>query len=378
MRNRIRLLLLNYEYPPLGGGAGIATKNLFTQWSGNPDIQIDLISSAVGEYKEESISENIRIYYLDIGKKGRIRQQSLKDLLVYSWKSYFKMKELLDSNKYDLVHAFFGVPCGFIAMLSGKPYVISLRGSDVPYYSRKYSLLDFLFFRFLYKRLWGRARYVVANSIGLRDLAYRTISQYRIEVIPNGISLKEFVPMKKNDKFTVVSTSRLISRKGLNYLIEAFAQFAQDKDDVVLEMYNDGELRGQLEGLAKKLGVGDKVKFFGDIGNEQVKKVLGKGHVFVLPSLNEGMSNSLLEALASALAVIVTDVGGTRELVDDDNGFVVRKKSSKDILKALEIMYSDRKMVERMGDNSRKRVESMDWSSIADEYFNLYESVVND
>jgi glycosyltransferase involved in cell wall biosynthesis len=287
------------------------------------------------------------------------------------------MMELLNSKKYDLVHAFFGVPCGFIAMLSGKPYMISLRGSDVPYYSRKYSLLDFFFFRFLYKRLWGKARYVVANSIGLRDLAYRAISQYPIEVVPNGISLKEFVPMRRNEKFTIVSTSRLISRKGLNYLIEAFAQFANGKEDVVLEMYNDGELRGELEKLTGKLGVSDKVKFFGDVGNEQVKKVLGRCHVFVLPSLNEGMSNSLLEALASALAVIVTDVGGTRELVDDDNGFVIRKKSSKDILKALEIMYSDRDMVERMGESSRKRVESMDWSRIADEYFNLYQAVVS-
>jgi glycosyltransferase involved in cell wall biosynthesis len=288
------------------------------------------------------------------------------------------MKELLKKEKYDLVHAFFGVPCGFIAMLSGKPYIISLRGSDVPYYSKKYSLLDFFFLQFLYRSLWAKARYVVANSIGLRNLAYKTINQYPIEVIPNGISLSQFAPMQRNEKFTVVSTSRLIPRKGLDYLIEAFAEFAKDRNDVALEMYNDGELREELEKLAEKLGVGEKVKFFGDVGNDHVKKVLGRCHVFVLPSLNEGMSNSLLEALASGLVVVVTDVGGTRELVDDDNGFIVRKKSSKDILKALEIMYSDRGLVEKMGENSRKRVENMDWSNIADEYFNLYESVVND
>jgi glycosyltransferase involved in cell wall biosynthesis len=299
------------------------------------------------------------------------------DLLKYSLRAYGKMKELIGKNRYDLVHAFFGVPGGFLALLSGKPYVVSLRGSDVPFYSRKYVIFDFLFFRFLYKAIWGKAKYIIANSIGLRDLAYRTIKEFPIEVIPNGISLDSFKPSERNKKFTVVSTSRLIERKGLNYLIDAFAQFAKEKKDVALEMYGDGVLRKDLEDQVVQLGVTDKVIFFGDISNDKMKEVLGKGHVFVLPSFNEGMSNSLLEAMASALPVIVTDVGGTRELVDDDNGFIIRKKNSNDILKSLEVLYSTKGLVQRMGASSRKRVEEMDWSNIASTYFNLYQAAID-
>lgn len=374
----MKILLLNYEYPPLGGGAGIATQNLLEQLKNEKNLKIDLVTSSIGEYKEEKYSENINIYYLDIGKKRELKDQSLKDLLKYSRKAYSKINELEKEKKYDLIHAFFGVPCGFLAMLMKKPYIVSLRGSDVPFYSVKYKLLDTFLFQFLYRLIWGKAKYVVANSQGLRDLAFKTIDEYNIEVIYNGVNINMFKPLKKEKDFSIVSTSRLIERKGLKYLIEGFASFAKGKKNVRLDFYNEGNQHEELKQLVKGLGIEEKVRFLGMADRNELAKSIPKYHIFALPSLNEGMSNSLLESLACGLAVIATNVGGTKELVDDTNGIIVEKENGDEIFNALEKLYKERKLLESMGRKSREKAKYMSWESVAKEYIKLYKTVKND
>lgn len=367
------ILILNYEYPPLGGGAATATYNLLQQLQKEKDKKITLLTSSVGGYQEEELGENIKIVKLDIKKKGELHTQSNKDLLRYSTKAFKWM--IKNRKEYDLMHAFFGIPSGFLAMLTRKPYIVSLRGSDVPFYSKKYEKLDRYIFQHLSKIIWKRAKFVVANSEGLRELAYTTYNRRDIEVIYNGVDIEMFKPNKKEDGFVILSTSRLTERKGLRYLIEAFAEFQKNKEDVSLLFYGDGEQRDELGEMVKNLKIEKKVKFLGEVSRGEISNNIPKYHVFVLPSKNEGMSNSLLEAMASGLAVIATDVGGTKELVDSKNGFVVKKEDSDSIKEGLERLYNDRGLLHRMGIESRRKAESMSWESMAEEYVKLYEEI---
>lgn len=367
----MKVLILNYEYPPLGGGAATATYNLLQQLKDKDDIELILLTSSVGKYMEESIGDNVRVVRLDIDKEGGLHNQSNKNLLKYSGKAFKWM--LKNRKEYDLIHAFFGIPSGFLAMLIGKPYIVSLRGSDVPFYSKKYEKLDKYIFQHLSKLIWKRAKYVVANSAGLRDLAYETYDKKDIGVIYNGVDTNIFKPKEKEDEFTIVSTSRLTERKGLNYLIEAFGEFQNGKENVRLLFYGDGDQREELEAMVEELNIQDKVEFKGEASREDIAKNIPRCHVFVLPSKNEGMSNSLLEAMASGLAIIATDVGGTKELVDSRNGFVVKKENSEEIKEGLERLYSDRELLESMGKESRRKAEGMSWDNMAGEYVKLYE-----
>lgn len=368
----MKILILNYEYPPLGGGAATATLNMLKRFKGKKDLEITLLTSSVSEYKED-INQNINIIRLDIGKGGDIHNQSLKDLIMYSLKALVWLVK--NVRQYDLIHAFFGTPCGFLAMLTGKPYIVSLRGSDVPFYSEKYAILYKYIFQYLVKLIWKRAEYVVANSGGLRDLAYETYDKKEIGVIYNGVDVDIFHPGVKDKGFNVVSTARLIERKGIDYLIKAFGKFAEGKEDVELRLFGGGSQKEELEQLTKDLKLEDKVKFFGEKKREELALNVPKSQIFVLPSKNEGMSNSLLEAMASSLAVIATDVGGTKELVDEKNGLIVGLESVEDIYKALEKMYQDSKMVEEMGKVSRERTEDMSWENMAEAYLKLYEEI---
>jgi glycosyltransferase involved in cell wall biosynthesis len=195
-KNKLHILFLNYEFPPLGGGAGNATKYLFSEFAKRDGLEIDLITSSTDKFKIEKFAKNICVHYLDIGKKGNVHYQSNRDLLKYSWKAYFYGKSLIKKKKFNLIHAFFGIPCGYIAMRLGLPYIVSLRGSDVPFYNSRFAKLDKLVFYRLSRRIWRRARAVIANSEDLKRLAVKTFSG-EIGVIPNGINTSEFKPSKR-------------------------------------------------------------------------------------------------------------------------------------------------------------------------------------
>ena len=366
-----RLLVLNYEFPPLGGGAANATYYLLKEFAKDAGLQIDLVTSSVDTFRTEKFADNITIHYLDIGKNGNLHYQSNKDLLTYSYKAYRYAKKLIhEGAQYDVCHAFFGIPSGFVAMVLGVPYIVSLRGSDVPFYNARFKLLDTLVFKRLSKKIWRNARAVVANSQSLKDLAQQSAPEQDISVIYNGVDATYFAPADTKhaqQNLTLISTGRLIERKGYRYLIEALAGL----ENVHLTLVGDGNVRHELEQLAQDKKVA--VTFRGKQDKEQVRNLLQQADLFVLPSLNEGMSNSVLEAMACGLPVIVTDTGGSGELVRNNNGIVVPKADAEALRSAVARFARERGTLIAMGQASRARAIEMAWANMAQEYQTLYE-----
>jgi len=101
---------------------------------------------------------------------------------------------------------------------------------------------------------------------------------------------------------------------------------------------------------------------------EWLAKNLGRAQVMCLPSVSEGMSNALLEAMAVGLPVIVTKTGGSDELVDG-NGIMVKKRSEIEIYRALKKLYEDKGLRLRMGRRSREIVEKMSWERAAKKFY---------
>ncbi|MFC1755706.1 glycosyltransferase family 4 protein, partial [Thermoproteota archaeon] len=361
----MKILMLNYEYPPLGGGAGNATYYLLKELSSYQDITIDLVTSSVGAYQEENISSLIKVYSLDIGKKEkRIHYQTNLDLFSYSHKCHSFCKKLLSKNPYDLSHAFFGIPCGFIASRFNIPYIVSLRGSDVPFFNERFDLLDRVLFQKLSRKIWRESKGVIANSQGLKDLACQASPEQTMSVIHNGVDCNDFLPLNdkaQSERIQLISVGRLIDRKGHEYLIESL----RDNNEFQLTIIGDGKKRDELQNLARDLNA--PVLFLGYQKHQQIKKHLQSSDVFISASLNEGMSNSLLEAMACGLAVVTTDVGGSKELVSG-NGYVVKKGSPDAIHKALDNYKKDRMLIARHGSVSRKLALQTTWKKAAEEY----------
>ncbi len=383
---KMRILFFNYEFPPLGGGAGNASYYLLREYAKNSEIEIDFVtSSADDDHHLAKFGDNITIHRLQVGKnQTNIHFQTKKELLKYSWAAYRYGRMLAKSKHYDLSHSFFSVPCGFISMLLKWefkiPYIVSLRGSDVPGYSERFMFL-YKFITPIIKTIWKQAYFVIANSQGLKELALKSASQQKIGVIYNGIDINEFFPdhSKANpNQFHIICVSRVTPRKGIRFLVQAFKILAGRYNQIRLVIAGDGNEKKSLEQLVQGLGLEDKVVFLGVVPHEKVLDYYQKANIFVLPSLNEGMSNTMLEASAAGLPIVATDTGGTKELVSDGiNGFVIKMKDSNDLVEKIERIILNPNLEKAMAQESRRLAEKLNWEIVASQYVQLYRETSN-
>ena len=204
----MKVLFLNYEYPPLGGGASVATEAILREWTTISDTEVHLVTAAVGNVLEHiHVGGNVYVHRVPIGKNPqKLHSQSMRDILVYTVKAWFFLQSFIrhenKKGKFDVTLAFFTIPCGFLAYLlkifHGIPYVVSLRGADVPGFSEKYDTF-YLFAKPLVRFLWKRAEKVIPNSAGITELAKRTLPEQTMEIIENGVDTEMFQAKKREE-----------------------------------------------------------------------------------------------------------------------------------------------------------------------------------
>lgn len=386
----MKILFLNYEYPPLGGGASVATEAILREWAKTPDTEVHLVTAAVGkELEHVHIGGQVYVHRVPIGKNPeKLHSQSLRDILVYTVKSWLFLQSFIreenKKQKFDISLAFFTIPCGFVAYLlklfHGIPYVVSLRGADVPGFSEKYDQF-YLFAKPLVRFLWHRAEKVIPNSVGITELAKRTDATQTMEIIENGVDTETFRPKMAGKSFSPVvflSTSRLTPRKGIHHLIEAFAVAVKyAKIPLELHLIGEGEQKEGLETRVKELGIEAQVKFLGRVEHILLPQFYQQAHVFVLPSKNEGMSNAALEALASGLPLVVSGTGGMQELVTDGkNGLFIDPELTAPFAEALVSLAQNQGSLITFGQESRRRAELRGWDKVAKNFRRVLEESI--
>ncbi len=382
-----RILFFNYEYPPLGGGAGNATRYILEEYAKRDDVIVDLITSAIGKrYLQEKIGENVTIHRLPIGKKtNQLKYQTRGELLTYTWKAYWFSKKLIKKNTYDLTHSFFGVPCGFISLLLKRtyhiPYIVSLRGADVPGYSERFTMLYQLIAPIIC-RVWREGTHVVTNSKGLTELASKSAPHQNFIQIYNGVDttfyqsgMRTVTDRKK--QFHILLASRLSRRKGFNYAIDAFAELFDFYPHIRMTIAGgEGNAMEELKQQVKKYRLDGRVIFTGIYTKDESPQIYNDADVFVMPSLNEGMSNNLLEAIASGLPVLMTPTGGAEELIrNGENGYVIKMHDVGSIVQNLKILIENPEICDAFGHASRTIAMQMSWKSVADDYVKLYNTI---
>lgn len=381
---QLKIILVSYEFPPLGGGVATAVKSLVDSFPDH-NIRIDIVtSSATNKWKTSFYSDTAIIHHVPIGNKSKSYQnQTPLNMILFTIFSTVQIFKLLRKNDYDLIH-FFGYPGAWPGLLfrNKTPYIISLRGVDVPGYNQKFGL----WYR-LYKPLtmlsWKYASHIVSNSKWLEHLAHQNLTNIdssKWSIIPNGVDTDKFKPVpdkEKLDHFSVTAGGTLLNpKKDHKHLITGFAKLRKRHNDARLLLFGEGELLKELIDLVDQLGIKDAVEFRGRVDTDTLATQLPKCHVFCLPSLAEGMSNAALEALASGLPLIMTPVGAANEMIiEGENGYIVPVKDSNSIYQALKKIYNDADLRKKMGDKSREIAQGFNPSSTAKAYAKLYSKV---
>jgi glycosyltransferase involved in cell wall biosynthesis len=205
----------------------------------------------------------------------------------------------------------------------------------------------------------------------------------RIEVIENGIEVDRYGPpadkgLAKEDvgfdphRRYIIHVARHHPIKDQATLLKGFAAAIGDLPRVDLVMVGDGPLRGELENLAVELRIVDRVKFLGIRGD--IPELMRAADIFALTSLSEAASLTLLEAMASGLPSVVTQVGGNPELVRHDvEGLLFPRGDAAGCAAAFRRLFTDTALAERLGDAARRRaLERYQLSRCIDRYYELY------
>lgn len=360
----MRILVLNYEYPPLGGGAGNATYFLSREW-GRMGIITDIISTwftGLNEITHES--DNVTVYRVKSRRKKK-SQSNPWEMISYVHKAYKKAKKLITSNTYDLTIAFFSIPSGIISYRLYTrfkiPYHILLRGGDVPgFLGKELDILHKLTMP-ITKMVWRHASRIIANSSRLASLADKTAARLErsIDMIPNGVDTLHFIPdaLQQQSSFTFLFAGRFAKQKNLELLLCQFSNALQHCNAKLI-LAGDGPMRETLVSICNSSDLlSQYVEIRPWVQKSDLLTLYQSAHCFINPSIDEGMPNAVLEAMSCGLPVIASNIGGNNELViHGENGFLFNLSEPDTLCQyMLEVIRSD--LFVSMSAASRKMVE---------------------
>jgi glycosyltransferase involved in cell wall biosynthesis len=371
--------MLNYEFPPIGGGAGNANLCLLKEYAGDSSLAIDVLTSAPEPgFFREKFSEDITIYKVGVHKKN-LHFWRKAEVIEWLVKARFRYRKLLRESDYDLVHAFFGFPTGWLCYRSANklPYIISLRGSDVPGKHPRLKL-DYKILSPAFKAIWKKAARLVACSEGLKSRALRFLPSASIDVISNGVDLDRFHPAETSDRtdlLNLLTVGRLSPTKRVEALIGAVQILHNNGRKVRFTIVGGGTITEELRQTVLERNLSDVIKVAGRISSEKMPKLYRQNDIFISASMQEGMSNAMLEAMASGLPIITTRCEGVEELIAD-NGIVVEEAQPEAIAEAIESLADDPQAYREMSAAARKQAEQFNWKSVSEKYLNLYNKVL--
>lgn len=291
-----------------------------------------------------------------------------------------KAREIQRSGfDFDLIDAHYyypdGVAAGIVARKLKKPYVVTARGTDlnlIPEYPRP-------------RRLILETAHHAAASIGvckalMNRLAELGADPAKLNVMRNGVDLERFHPVDQRsarellnlgDERILLSVGHLVERKGHHLAIEALTSLPQD---FILVIAGSGPDLGSLKALAEAKGLTPRVRFVGQVANEQLKYLYSAADALVLCSSREGWANVLLESMACGTPAVATNIWGTPEVINTPSaGRLMHARTSAALVESLNDLFSDppsRRLV-------RQHAECFGWDATSQAQVNLFREIAN-
>jgi glycosyltransferase involved in cell wall biosynthesis len=375
LRLGVRFLLINYEYPPIGGGSATACQQIARTFA-KRGHRVVVLTSGIGPLHGAVVEDGVAIVRLRALRKSP-HQSGIIEMASYLLLASGHALRLARSNQIDAALAFFSVPGGIVArwlnLRTRVPYVVSLRGGDVPG-TEPHLEIFYRALQPLRRDIFKHARAVCAPSQGLKALSEKT-DPFPVQVVPNGINTELFrpEPQRRLKVPTLLSVGRLHAQKNVGYLLNLVAAI-KSKAEVRALIIGDGPERPGLEAIAASLGITDSVQFSGWLPRDEVRKAYQSATFLVHASSYEGMSNVILEALASGLPVVASQIPGNTELIQDDaNGFLFDPAGDPgQLADRISPLFQDPANWDRLSIAARATIEKrFSWNHTADLYEKL-------
>ena len=363
-----RIIILNYEFPPLGGGAASVSYEIAKRYV-LKGFKVDVVTMGQKGLPSFEIVDDINVYRVRCLRKKKETCET-HEMFTYVISAISFLVRRLKECKYDFCHCHFLIPSGIVALFLKKKYglnyIVTIHGSDIPGYNNDRFQFEHHFTKPLLKNIGKNAKFVCSPSVFLKELAEDKIGKLNIIHIPNGIGLEELnFDLARSKENVILSSGRLLERKGFQTLIKAVKGIELPFE---VHIAGDGPYRSQLEELAK--GSKTKILFHGWLkkGSNDFKDLYETASIFVLASSKENASIALLEGMAARCAVISTNVSGCPETVGNA-GFLIDFNDDEKLKEILLELCYDKNKIEEYAQKAYDRVNSYFlWDKSVDKY----------
>lgn len=384
----MKLLVLNYEYPPLGGGAGQISKSI-SEGLALLGHDITVLTTWYKALAETETLNNVKIIRLKSKRKFVYRSNPFE---MTSWIYHAKkfLKEHLKTEKYDLVFANFALPGGEVAysikLKFRIPYVIISHGHDIPWFAPEqmiwYHIFTYHWIRTIVTN--SEMNFVQSNEMKTnidRFTGFRI--KDRNKIIYNGWDSSVFRSdySKRSKEFKILFPGRLVKQKDPFTFLKALQILRSNNYKFKAHILGDGPLRKKMEQFVYNHSLKDFVEFKGWISREEMLNEYQSGSLTVLPSLSEGMSMATLEALACGQYVITTRVSNNETLIKiGENGDFIHKKDHEMLAGLIGKFYHKKFEQGYLIDEQKltKYHELYEWDGIVKQYETYFLTIIEE
>jgi glycosyltransferase involved in cell wall biosynthesis len=367
-------LLINYEYPPLGGGAATVSKNLAQALTcrGN---RVIVLTSAYKDYRGTSNEGGIEVFRIPALRRS-IHRSGIMQMTAYILSAVRRVPRIAEEYQVERILAFFSIPGGVVARWlqtrRSIPYAVTLRGGDVPGTEPGLGIF-YKVLTGLRREILRRARYVCAPSTGLKNLS-ESADPIKVQVIPNGVDCDYFKPGPKTADTTLslLSVGRLHRQKNVSLTLQILLAIRNRfGTPATARIIGDGPEKVALENFARRNNLLDAIAFEGWLPRDELAAAYQSATLLVQISSYEGMSNSMLEALASGLPVVASLIPENMELISPEwNGLLFdSKEDASNIAQAIVRLHRNPERLTQMRINAREHVAARySWDNVAEAY----------
>lgn len=374
----MNLLLINNEFPPIGGGGSTVTKYAI-KYLTQMGHQVTLITSQYKDLPRREVIDGATVIRVPAIRRYK-DFSSQWELVLFGFSALVYTFFYTLRHDVDFIQAFFAVPAGWVAWklhyLRGIPYAVYFGGSDIPGANPSRYKYVYPFLAPLLKMIWRGAEFRTVCSNDLARLGKAADNTSDFKMVPNGVETDRFKPIDRppNPRVKILFIGRLIPRKGFQRVVQALPRVRALVDrPFEIEVVGTGAFRLELDEIATKLGVSDLIHYVGTVPYDELEKSYQYADVFVLTSLSEGMPSVILEAMGCGLPVVASDVGGNNELVKEgENGYLIEGDDVEKLARDLARLISDDELRKQFGKRSRELSLAYDWKAIMATYNDLY------
>lgn len=364
----MNILLISWEYPPIGGGVSVVVHGLMKSLC-EMNHKVDLITMNFKNLPEkEALFKTGTIHRINcLRKKRDVASQFEMGLFVI--KSCKFINHLLDDTSYHAINSHGIFPSGIIGhYISRKynlPHFVSSHGSDIPGHNPYHYGIPMKILFPLWKKILKHSRSIIVSGNALKREILNHYPAAQISNIYFGVD-ENYLPYNKKENI-ILLVGRLVKLKGYHYFINAI----KDMDiSYRIILVGEGPLYKELKAQSYKCKT--PIEFVNQLDRKSMKCLFKKAKLFIHPSISEGFSIVLMEALSSGTPVITTTTDGCKAVVGDA-AYMVEPESEMEIKSAIKTLINDENQLRLLSEKSVDRFRGFyTWEKMAENYINLF------